>query len=57
MTLLWYTAVQNWWDGNWGIVQIVGVVLALAIDLSPSGARRRRRRAEPVHEDLGRELN
>ena len=59
MTLLWYTAVQNWWDGHWGWLQIVGIVLALMIDVSPSRARRPRRRreeVEPEHPDLGREI-
>ena len=57
MTLLWYTAVQNWWDGQWGIVQIIGIVLALMIDLSPSRAKRRAQRERRTHDDLGRELN
>ena len=59
MTLLWYTAVQNWWDGHWGWLQIVGIVIALMIDASPSRARRRRRRqeeADPEYPDLGREI-
>jgi hypothetical protein len=42
-TLLWYTAVQNWWDGQWGVLQIVGIVIALLIDMSPGAGRRRRR--------------
>lgn len=42
-TLLWYTAVQNWWNGNWGLWQIVGLVIVLMIDLSPAGGKRRRR--------------
>ncbi len=43
-TLLWYTAVQNWWNGQWGLWQIVGLVIALMIDISPAGGKRRRRR-------------
>jgi hypothetical protein len=42
-TLLWYTAVQNWWHGQWGLWQIVGLVIALMIDISPAGGNRRRR--------------
>lgn len=42
-TLLWYTAVQNWWHGTWGLLQIAGLVIALMIDISPAGGRRRRR--------------
>ena len=57
VTLLWYTAVQNWWDGHWGLLQIIGLVIALMIDVSPSKAKRRKRRQEPGHDDLGRELN
>jgi hypothetical protein len=48
-TLLWYTAVQNWWNGHWGLWQIVGLVIALMIDISPAGGKReryRRRRDE-----------
>jgi len=43
-TLLWYTAVHNWWNGHWGLWQIVGLVIALLIDTSPASARRRRTR-------------
>ena len=45
-TLLWYTAVQNWWNGQWGLWQIVGLVIALMIDMSPAGGKRRRRRRD-----------
>lgn len=58
-TLLWYTAVQNWWDGHFGLWQIVGLVIALMIDLSPSKAKRRKRRERAEyreHDDLGREI-
>lgn len=38
-TLLWYTAVVNWFGGDWGIWTIIGLVVALMIDVSPaSGA-------------------
>lgn len=43
-TLLWYTAVQHWFGGQWTLWPIVGIVIALLIDLSP--ASRRRRKAE-----------
>ncbi|HEY3934535.1 MAG TPA: hypothetical protein VGL65_07935 [Gemmatimonadales bacterium] len=43
-TLLWYTAVQRWYDGQWaGIVPIVGLLIALMIDLHPVRGRYRRR--------------
>ncbi|MFI5230042.1 MAG: hypothetical protein ACHQWU_13295 [Gemmatimonadales bacterium] len=42
-TLLWYTAVQQWWHGVWSFWPIVGIVIALLIDVSPASHRRRRR--------------
>ncbi|MDE3052511.1 MAG: hypothetical protein KGL38_07580 [Gemmatimonadota bacterium] len=42
-TLLWYTAVQHWWGGQWTLWPIVGLVIALMIDVSPAGGRRRRK--------------
>jgi hypothetical protein len=42
-TLLWYTAVQHWFHGVWTFWPIVGIVVALSIDLSPAGGRRKRR--------------
>lgn len=40
-TLLWYTAVQHWFGGVWGVWPVIGLVIALAIDVSPAkGARR-----------------
>ena len=41
-TLLWYSAVQHWFGGVWSLWPVVGLVLALMIDLSPAGGRRRR---------------
>lgn len=41
-TLLWYTAVQHWFGGQWTLGPIVGLVLAILIDLSPAKGRRRR---------------
>ncbi len=43
-TLLWYTAVQHWFHGQWSLWPIVGLVLALMIDVSPASGRRHRRR-------------
>lgn len=42
-TLLWYTAVQNWFGGQWTMWPIVGLVIALLIDISPASGRRRTR--------------
>ena len=41
-TFLWYTAVQHWFAGQWTLWPIVGIVIALMIDLSPARGRRRR---------------
>lgn len=35
-SLLWYSVVINVYDGVWSIVPIVGIVIALLIDLSPA---------------------
>ncbi|HEV8510840.1 MAG TPA: hypothetical protein VGQ48_10370 [Gemmatimonadales bacterium] len=42
-TLLWYSAVQHWFGGQWTLWPVVGIVVALAIDLSPARGYRRRR--------------
>jgi hypothetical protein len=42
-TVLWYSAVHNWFGGNWTIGPIIGLVVALLIDLAPM--RRKSRRA------------
>jgi hypothetical protein len=52
MTMLWFSAVQNWWNGDWGFWQIAGMVIAVMIDMgSGSGARKKRKKkkaqAEP----------
>jgi len=39
-TLLWYSVVQHWFGGQWGIIPVVGIVIALIMDIAP--ARRRR---------------
>ena len=41
-TLLWYTAVQHWFGGAWTFWPVVGLVIALAIDVSPASHRARR---------------
>jgi hypothetical protein len=50
-TLLWYSVVHNWFDGEWSVIPIVGIVIALMIDMSSAeGSRRRerkRRRRQP----------
>ncbi len=41
MTLLWYTVVYNWFGNQWTLWPIVGLVVAILIDLSPASGRRR----------------
>ena len=43
-TLLWYTAVQHWFAGQWTLWPVVGLIVALAIDVSPASGRRARER-------------
>lgn len=46
-TLLWYSAVQHWFAGQWSLWPVVGLVVALLVDLSPAkGGRRRTRPVE-----------
>ena len=39
-TLLWYSTVQNWFHGEWTVVPVAGIVIALIIDLFPARKRR-----------------
>lgn len=39
-TMLWYSVVQNVYDGMWGALQLVVLVIAVLIDLSPASGRR-----------------
>lgn len=41
VTLLWYSVVQNAWGGQWSVLAIAGMVIAVLIDLSPTRGRRR----------------
>lgn len=43
-TLLWYSAVQHWFGGQWTLWPIVGIVIALLIDVSPASGKREKRR-------------
>ena len=42
-SFLWFTAVQRWFGGEWTLWPIVGLVVALMIDLSPASGRRQKR--------------
>jgi hypothetical protein len=39
-TLLWYSAVHNWFGGHWTFWPVAGLVIALMIDLGPVSGRR-----------------
>jgi hypothetical protein len=41
-TLLWYSAVQHWYGGQWTLWPVIGLVVALLIDGSPASRMRRR---------------
>jgi hypothetical protein len=41
-TLLWYTVVMHYFGGVWTLWPILGLVIALAIDVSPAAGRRRK---------------
>jgi hypothetical protein len=43
-TLLWYSAVQRFFGGEWTMWPVIGLVIALLIDVSPAGGRRPARR-------------
>jgi len=43
-TFLWYTAVLRWFGGEWTLWPIVGIVIALLIDVSSPASSRRRPR-------------
>lgn len=40
-TLLWYTVVLHWFGGVWSLWPIVGLIIAIVIDVSPARERRR----------------
>ncbi|MFN2572030.1 MAG: hypothetical protein ABR537_10545 [Gemmatimonadales bacterium] len=40
-SLLWYTVVLHWFGGVWSLWTIVGLVIALIIDVSPASEHRR----------------
>ena len=50
LTLLWFTVVQHWFGGQWDIIPIVGLIVALLVDIAPTTRYRRRRRVVVVEE-------
>ena len=43
-TFLWYSVVQRVFGGQWTLWPVVGLVIALVIDVSPASSRRGGRR-------------
>jgi len=43
-TLLWYSVVEQFFDGTWGLFQIMVLVLAIMTDASPSVSKKRRKK-------------
>jgi hypothetical protein len=43
-SFLWFTAVQRWFGGEWTLWPIVGLVIALMIDVSPAGGKRQKKK-------------
>ena len=41
-TLLWYSAVENWYGGTWQTWHLVVAVIAIIIDFSPASSKRKR---------------
>jgi hypothetical protein len=42
-TLLWVSAVHHWFGGQWTAGPIIGVVVAVLVDLSPATGKRERK--------------
>ena len=40
-TLLWYTVVHHWFGGQWTLWPILGLIVAVMIDVSPAREHRR----------------
>jgi hypothetical protein len=40
-SLLWYSVVVNWFRGEWGLIPIAGMVVAILMDIAPLRPRRR----------------
>lgn len=39
-SLLWFSGVQHWFGGVWSLWPVVGMVIAVLIDLSPASGKR-----------------
>lgn len=45
-TLIWYSVVDQVYQGSWGTFQIVVMVIAVMIDFSPSTRKRKKSRGD-----------
>ena len=45
-SFLWFTAVQRWFGGEWTLWPIVGLVVALMIDVSPASKKRQKEKKD-----------
>lgn len=45
-TVLWYSVVENIYAGTWGTFQIVVMIIAVMIDLSPGTKKRKKKKAD-----------
>jgi hypothetical protein len=43
-TMLWFSAVKNWYGGTWGFLQISILILAIAMDVGPEFYKRGKRK-------------
>lgn len=41
VTLLWYSVVANFFGGEWTIVPIIGMIIAVLVDIGAVGSARR----------------
>jgi len=55
-TTLWYSVVQNMFAGSWGPLQIIGLFLALLLDIASSGFSYRRYYYHNDHVDVVEEV-
>lgn len=44
-TMLWYSVVVNYFNGEWGIISVLGMVIAIAADIGALGSGERHRRS------------
>ncbi|MGE5457970.1 MAG: hypothetical protein ACM3RX_06410 [Methanococcaceae archaeon] len=40
VTMLWYVVVVHYFDNSWTMIPVIGLIIAILIDLSPAKSRR-----------------